>query len=1532
MKITRPYWRIPRQAAVGIAAGGLIAGLLAVPAAADTAPEIGPIADRVAAVTAWRDGGDAVKRAAETALTGSDADVSTFLASGRQAASAADLRATVEGLVAVAGPQVRAAAQRALAGSTADAQAFLATGYKHPFEDDQRLKLTQIMSSGGPAVRKAAGLALDGGIDTVNAFLATGRYRAQEDDDRLKLSKLQSTGGPEVRAAASLALNGTVDDIREFLRYGYQTAAAHDAETLTVSQLVDLTQNAVDQAGEQARAASEAADKALAASALAKQSAEKAAAETKAAKGDAKKASEAAARAADAAKRAAAAAKAASDAADRANAAAGQAADAAADAARASALAGNAAAQAQDAATKAAGNAADAQKAKDAAVAAKKLAGDAKTVGERAQWAVHASDEAGKASAAAQQAADNSDAAAAAALDAANQAGVSDEARDRARNAANNARSAAAEAKRACAQVATIAAEAKAAAADAQRAADSSSGHAAAAAAAAEEAAAHAGDAARAAATAQAAAAAAKTAADTASQAASQAHTVADIARASDTERLASRKAAEVASAQEAYFDEAAKAKQAAWESGKASQLAAETQQLLTDATAPGVDPSVAVAKGRLVAVRLLTAGGPWTQIAAQTALEGHDADVLAFLSSDLALGRERDDRSAAAARAAASTTLPQRLAAETASVGTLEQVHDFLAHGTYPGKDDDDRLALTKIMSSGGPRVRAAAGEALNGTIDDVRAFLATGQYTARDDDNRLAVTQALSAGGPEVQAAAQAVLSGPTSGFAPFLAIGLPRARQRDAANAAHIAAIASALQTIDEGAALSRQYAAQAAQSYATARGAASEAAGYANQAQTSATEAADWAAKAAESARQAKASADQAAAYAAQARAAVDRADDAVSRADYSAAQAAVSAGEAHDFAAKAKESAEKARAAKLAAQASAAEAHKAAIDAYNIAYQKMQDGNAAGEEESRSAMVSDDGHVSFVQSVPRGDVQYKIVKENSEDVCSKGYSPWGPGGRADVDIFGPPPGGVSLGPWHHDASGKTVCDFQATVKVTGTFDYYLRTCPEANLTIAACQGKYATWDVLQLAPQTVDAQVETTLQAVWEDWRRAHTTSGLLDEMGAQWWGGIKKCFTNPFGFDADCAWSVAMVIPVTDLVAAGKVVLAYRVAVETGIGIESATAAVIASLGTIKGGEALAKINATTKAVKDIRAALAEGKSADEALAALGKVKDVDPALVDRLATERDIAVYGRTCPTVLPGSRNSFPAGTEVLMGDGTTRPIETIRVGEVVTAADPVTGASGPHAVTNTIYTPDDLNFTELTVDPGNGQQGSVTATDHHPFWVESARAWTDAASVKVGDTLRTDTGATAQVASIRHWTALQPAYNLTVADLHTYYVMAGSVPLLTHNLDCFDQIQSIANRLPNWVKGAKTRGFILTPQADGSMEEGVALVSGYNGDKDAINSYFVSLGVPDGLSIVADVEVKLAWKMRNKGVENLEIVINKPAGPCTGLYSCTAAVPAILPEGYTLTVWYKDEFGVLAKDPVPLVGKAAPLRPNG
>ncbi|WP_329578734.1 polymorphic toxin-type HINT domain-containing protein [Kitasatospora sp. NBC_01250] len=1379
--------RVPRLA-VGLVAGSLLTGLLAIPAAADTTPAAAPNPDRVKVVAAWQSGGPAVRRAAETALTGTGDDLTAFLTKGQATAADQDLRAQIEQIIATSGPGVRAAGTAALAGSAADLQKFITKDGKKAYEDDQRVRVSQLMSTGGPGVKAAAAKAMDGTLDDVNQFLNEGQFKARDDDDRVHLTQLMASGGPEVKKAANTALNGTMDDVQQFLQYGYQTAAAHDQETLTVGQLADLTKTASDQAGQQAQTAKDAAGQAVDATLLAKQAAERASAETKAAQNSAGDASNAAGRAADAAGRAADAAQTASAAAKAANEAARQAANAAANAAAAATKAGNAAAAALSAAAAAGSDASKADAANKAAATARDAAVNARTAAEASQWADVAATQAGAAAQSAASAGANAAAAAQAAADAATYTGVADSAAYRARQAAARARTAAAEATRAANATVAIANQAAAAAGDAQRAANDAAAHADAAATAAEEAAKHAGDASNWANTAQTAATAAGQAADSAASSATQAHKVADIARASDQERLNEQQADEMAAADQASRDADLKAKTSAWQAGQVTQFAADTDQLIKDATAPGVDQKTAVLKGRQAALRLLDSGGPWTKAAAQTALEGDDSAVQAFLSTNLATARDRDDRSSVMAIAQAPGKLEKRLAAETASVGTPDQVRAFLTTGQYPGKDDDDRVLLSQIMAAGGPGVKAAAGKALSGTIDDVRAFLATGQYTARDDDNRVLVSQAIATGGPEVKAAAQAVMSGPASGLEPFLQTGLLKAQQRDAVTAAHVATIQSYLATIDGSVALAREYAAQAAQSAATARGAANDAAGYANQAGQSAQQAQGFADQAAQSAQQAKASADQAATYAQQAQTAAASANAAASRATASAAMATSYAAQAQQYAASAKTAADQAQSSAAAAQQSAQQAAQAAADAQAAVWQKQQAEALAAQtatattgNEGVDGSGGDGGRAYYVEVVPHDDVKQEIVKSDMSKCIAE--DPTSVLGLWDKYVH-------HSKTWHDNASGQSFCTVPVKVKVTGTVDYVMRTCPEAGLSLDACKGKYTTWDSLVLSTQTLDGKTlfDDTIELSYDDYAKHYKV--YCDPEGGCASGDsarllfhlltddFVKCFNNP-GLNASCGWAAASLIPAGKLTEAAKGMVAFRYALETGVGIEDAKLALQATLN----GYNAAVVNtfgALADNVAKFRATLKDGAGTDAALAALRNDPTIDHALFNELQNEADLADGARTsCPV------NSFPAGTGVVMADGTSRAIETLRVGDKVLATDPATGATAAEPVVDTYG-----HATTRLVDIDTERVGRITSTVGHRFYVDGA-GWREVSDLHVGDVLLGSDGVRNPVTGLHERAeATQSVYDLTVDGLHTFYVRGSQTVgagILVHN--CFD-----------------------------------------------------------------------------------------------------------------------------------------------
>jgi RHS repeat-associated protein len=153
-------------------------------------------------------------------------------------------------------------------------------------------------------------------------------------------------------------------------------------------------------------------------------------------------------------------------------------------------------------------------------------------------------------------------------------------------------------------------------------------------------------------------------------------------------------------------------------------------------------------------------------------------------------------------------------------------------------------------------------------------------------------------------------------------------------------------------------------------------------------------------------------------------------------------------------------------------------------------------------------------------------------------------------------------------------------------------------------------------------------------------------------------------------------------------------------------------------------------------------------------------------------------------------GSCNSFLPGTKVLMADGSAKPIEDVKTGDEVRTTDPKTGESRDSTVTAEIEGEGLKNLVKVTVDT-DGDKGEaeaqVTATDGHPFWVPELADWIDATELQTGQWLRTSAGTFVQITAIDRWTTTQAAvHNLTVSDVHTYYVVTGGSSLLVHNCD--------------------------------------------------------------------------------------------------------------------------------------------------
>ncbi|MFF0436165.1 ricin-type beta-trefoil lectin domain protein [Streptomyces sp. NPDC004327] len=151
----------------------------------------------------------------------------------------------------------------------------------------------------------------------------------------------------------------------------------------------------------------------------------------------------------------------------------------------------------------------------------------------------------------------------------------------------------------------------------------------------------------------------------------------------------------------------------------------------------------------------------------------------------------------------------------------------------------------------------------------------------------------------------------------------------------------------------------------------------------------------------------------------------------------------------------------------------------------------------------------------------------------------------------------------------------------------------------------------------------------------------------------------------------------------------------------------------------------------------------------------------------------------------------NSFVPGTKVLMADGSTKPIEKVRNGDKVLATDPETGETRSETVTAEIKGQGLKHLVTVTIDT-DGKAGAksaqFTATDGHHVWVAELHRWIKATDLKSGQWLRTSAGTYVQITSVRRWTApAATVHNLTVSEIHTYYVLAAKTSLLVHNDSC-------------------------------------------------------------------------------------------------------------------------------------------------
>jgi hypothetical protein len=139
---------------------------------------------------------------------------------------------------------------------------------------------------------------------------------------------------------------------------------------------------------------------------------------------------------------------------------------------------------------------------------------------------------------------------------------------------------------------------------------------------------------------------------------------------------------------------------------------------------------------------------------------------------------------------------------------------------------------------------------------------------------------------------------------------------------------------------------------------------------------------------------------------------------------------------------------------------------------------------------------------------------------------------------------------------------------------------------------------------------------------------------------------------------------------------------------------------------------------------------------------------------------------------TVIRRLASCFAAGTLIKTRDG-LRPIETLRVGDLVLTQNVKTGALGYQPVFRAIHNPPSTTF---RISLGNEP---IISSQFHRFW-KAGHGWVMARDLKAGDALRTLDG----VATVSGVEAdrVQPVFNLEVAEDCDFFV--GTLGALVHD----------------------------------------------------------------------------------------------------------------------------------------------------
>ncbi|MFF0387911.1 polymorphic toxin-type HINT domain-containing protein [Kitasatospora sp. NPDC004615] len=95
-------------------------------------------------------------------------------------------------------------------------------------------------------------------------------------------------------------------------------------------------------------------------------------------------------------------------------------------------------------------------------------------------------------------------------------------------------------------------------------------------------------------------------------------------------------------------------------------------------------------------------------------------------------------------------------------------------------------------------------------------------------------------------------------------------------------------------------------------------------------------------------------------------------------------------------------------------------------------------------------------------------------------------------------------------------------------------------------------------------------------------------------------------------------------------------------------------------------------------------------------------------------------------------------------------------------------------------------DIDLVNVNLVDGTGSISTLRTTSDHPFWDDTDHEWIPAGQLAPDHVLVTSKNRQARITSVELRPGTADMLNLTVENNHTYYVLAGTVPVLVHNAD--------------------------------------------------------------------------------------------------------------------------------------------------